>query len=436
MVNAQQIATAGVSGDYYNWKTTMQPERPWMRDYSQTLVMKMFLCSRDGNGDIKKVYLTFDSALQVIKRLNNLTLGIPKIVYLVGWQFTGHDSGYPSWAEVNNALKRKQDATALESLHWLIRQAKQYHTTVSLHINMTDAFKSSPLWAEYDKNNIILKDKSGNPIPGEVFDGMQSYQISYAQEWKTGLAQKRINNLLAMLPELKQGGTIHIDAFHSIQPTRKNDTLSSPLLGLTVSEEIAAQRKIFRYWRDMGLDVTSEGDIYWLRRDPFIGLQPMAWHFDISDFRNSGWIGKPAGFDSLPPSLYCGTVMPAEQQVKDDPINLAGLVEQFCTNVVPWYYVNNIKKNAIDSPWQIGDDVFMPALWLPQTIVAYSEKGYTEKKWQLPAEWKNASSVTVSDITVHGLTNRHVVPVHKGVILLTLQAGEGAVIAAERQRRY
>jgi hypothetical protein len=49
---------------------------------------------------------------------------------------------------------------------------------------------------------------------------MQSYQISYAQEWKLGYAQKRIDALLRMLPELKEAGTIHIDAFKSIRGVR------------------------------------------------------------------------------------------------------------------------------------------------------------------------------------------------------------------------
>jgi hypothetical protein len=48
--------------------------------------------------------------------MDHLTLGLPKIVYLVGWQFSGHDSKYPSWGVVNESLKRPQDATALGSL--------------------------------------------------------------------------------------------------------------------------------------------------------------------------------------------------------------------------------------------------------------------------------------------------------------------------------
>jgi len=35
--------------------------------------------------------------LEVAKRIGTLTLGLPKIAYLAGGQYSGHDSKYPSW---------------------------------------------------------------------------------------------------------------------------------------------------------------------------------------------------------------------------------------------------------------------------------------------------------------------------------------------------
>ena len=62
---------------------------------------------------------------------------------------------------------------------------------------------------------VIAKDKSGAPLKGIVWNGLQSYPLSYAWEWETGCAKRRIDGLLKMLPELKEAHTIHIDAFHS-----------------------------------------------------------------------------------------------------------------------------------------------------------------------------------------------------------------------------
>ena len=61
---------------------------------------------------------------------------------------------------------------------------------------MIDAFMESPLWDEYLTCDIIAKDSSGDPIKGENFNGMQSYQISYAREWELGYAQNRIDRLV------------------------------------------------------------------------------------------------------------------------------------------------------------------------------------------------------------------------------------------------
>ena len=38
-----------------------------------------------------------------------------------------------------------RDATAEESLRWLMREARKYNCLVALHINMFDAYEDSPL---------------------------------------------------------------------------------------------------------------------------------------------------------------------------------------------------------------------------------------------------------------------------------------------------
>ena len=415
-----------VTGNYYDWQRTMKPEQPWQRDYTQTVVMKILLCERGPDGNVSQVHLTFEDALDEIKKLDNVTLGVPKIVYLVGWQFTGHDSGYPSWSVVNNRLKRPQDKDSIQSLRWLMKEGKRYHTTVSLHINMSDAYKNSPLWDTYDKQDIILKDKSGEPIKGEVFGGMQSYQISYAQEWRTGFSKRRIDALLAMLPELRDAGTIHIDAFHSIQPTRPTDPLSSPYLGLTVADEMAGQRTIVRYWRSNGIDVTTEYDIGNLKLDPFIGLTPMVWWYSLSRFADFAFFGKTPNFWGLPPTLYTGTPLHGEEEIKRDPKQLASLAQQFCENVVPWYLANS-KTPTRSEPSEIpgSHSIFLSAGWLPSTIVACRKSGpgedtKSEEVRHLPQTWAGVSKVRLMPITADGLVQDGELPVKNNTIELHL----------------
>jgi hypothetical protein len=421
--------TNDISGEYYDWTKTLKPEQPWIRDYNKTIVMKFFLCDRDSLGNASKVYLSFSDALDVVKRIDNLTLGIPKIVYLVGWQFNGHDSKYPSWDEVNERLKRPQDITTLETLKWLFNEAKAYNTTISLHINMLDAFKDSPLWDEYYAKNIIAKDSLGNPIKGEVFGGMQSYQLSYTQEWKLGYAQKRIDKLIEMIPELTDAGTIHIDAFHSMRPSGVGEPIS-PYLGYSIDDEIATQRKIFRYWRKKGIDVTCEGGKYWLRIDPFLGLQALSWHYDERTFAKEDWLNKPKNFTALPSELCCYTPMQAESAIRKDPVNLPGLIEEFCLKAVPWYYKRNGDVSKAGTTIISDDEVICPALWRDRTIVAYSKTGFSTKKIRVPSNWVGVKQVKVSLITLNKTEEKEIISVNDGVILLSLGKNEPMVITA------
>ena len=91
-------------------------------DYSQSLVMKLGISKPDGLGG-SIVFNDLEDALEIINKTDNLTFGVPKIIYLVGWQYLGHDDKYPAWFEVNKALKREVDDSAEESLRWLMREA-------------------------------------------------------------------------------------------------------------------------------------------------------------------------------------------------------------------------------------------------------------------------------------------------------------------------
>ena len=107
-------------------------------DYSKTMWMKMFLARPDFENKCSIVSINFEQALEIIKIVDNLTQGVKKIVYLVGWQGLGHDDCYPEMEIVNPYLKRDCDATAADSLRRLFEEAKQYHTVVSYHGNIAD----------------------------------------------------------------------------------------------------------------------------------------------------------------------------------------------------------------------------------------------------------------------------------------------------------
>ena len=447
---------------------TPKPEISWYHEYHQTLMMKLFLSAPEaekGEGIQVKirdkgesvVYLNFEQALEVIRKIDNLTLGIPKIIYLVGWQYNGHDSKYPAWDEVNPLLKRPQDKTALESMKWLMEEALRYNTTVSVHINMFDAYEDSPLWDTYVKNDIIAKNADGSLRKGEW-----GWPVCYTQEWKTGYAQKRIDRICEML-SLKKAGTVHIDAFHTWVPLEKEGPIS-PYLGYSIEEETETQKKIFKYWNTKGVDVTSEG-MRFLRISAFEGLQPASWWFSPSAEEYMAWPASYycGGSTTDPSGLLFGKSMHGEDLIRKDHETLTDFLKQFCTQTLPWYYLNRLdrqiytdnktyrevafsegvvsyldeKDNYIKQNGRVllhNGDVFIPALWMDEkAIIAYSTKGYSDKKWQLPSEWKDVQSVDIYHITLDGkkLLSKNTAIKNaavKGEITLSLKADEALLI--------
>lgn len=409
-----------------------QPARPYRHAYHQTLTMKMFLADNQG-----RVSLTFEQALDVMRRVDNLTRGIPKIFYLVGWQYDGHDTGYPAWDVVNPKLKRAQDATALDSLRWLIAEARRYHTTFSFHINMLDASANSPLWQTYLDHDVIARNADGS-----LKTYVWGYPISYTLEWNAGLTRKRIDQLFDMV-DMRRIGTVHVDAFHQYIPGYGTDQIS-PYHGITTDQEAATQKKIIRYWRDRGVDVTSEFT-YSYRKDPLLGLQPMAWHF-----RNVDQM-------VIPPALHVGgrggdprfgTSMQGESIIRNNPVTLPGFLDEFATTTLLWHHLNRLDRVSDnngtvtfadgttsantdgrllvrrgDLVLRDGNDLFVPAGWARhKEIVAYSGAGYESRTWALPPDWRRVRYVDVYRIGQEGPEFLARQPVD-GTVTFSLPAG-------------
>lgn len=441
-----------ISGAYYDWWPTRRPERPWRHAYHQALV-DMIWIGMKGNprtGQPPTLSHNAEQALERIRRIDRVTRGIPKIIYLVGWHHDGHDSKYPDWSEVNPRLKRKGDRTAAESLAWLMRSARAYNTTVSLHVNLLDAYENSPLWEEYVARGAIVR-HAGDfyRCPWAVWGGEQAFWIDQARAWDTGLTRQRIDGLLDMLP-IRELGTLHIDAFYV--PWHTNP-----------EEQKAAMRKVFRYFRDRGVDVTSELMFQMRWGDAFIGLQPMALHINgggkkTPEIHEEQWLDIPA-------SLYCGGVDDAAMEsgqlfggamfgceLKDaDEYR-----QPFCLQTLPWYLLNRhdrlkieyeadgtrilhlsgnlVSRVGPDGRRTIrqdgrllvdGSDVCVPAPWRPhRELIAYSKDGYTGREWLLPPAWADVGVAEIHAVSREGLERVDTVNLAGGKLALTLPAGQ------------
>jgi hypothetical protein len=444
--------------------------RPFVREYHQTLTMKLFLGQKKYAGEMNyKPLHTFESALELIKKVDTLTLGIPKIIYLVGWQLDGHDWYYPDWSRLDPQLKRARDITPVESLRWLICEAREYHTTVSLHINMFDAYRSSPLWDEYVKKDVIARTANGSFFDrGEHYHGEKVYCVNYTREWQEGLAQRRIDTLLEMLPELVEGGTIHLDNFSANWKGNWRNLWRKRLLsewharpengGITVEDELESQRKIYRYWRQKGLDVTSEG-MNQNRPDAMIGLQPMAW-----------WYTAPKRWQMhIPERLYArgetftisdgdfrfGANLHGENLFLKSPHDFSAFLGKFCRTSLPWVYLSRLERLKFkggrvyysdgvvagregfhrvirhgDFILRLDDNLFVPALWNEpeRQIIAYSKKGYASITWRLPDDWADVKTVAIFQVTPDGLLPELTLDIVKHSVTLSLKANQAVVV--------
>ena len=133
----------------------------------------------------------------------------------------------------------------------------------------------------------------------------------------------------------------------------------------------------------------------------------------------------------------------------------------FCRTTLPWYYLGRLDRLKVDAgavhysggviartedgkkiirkgPFLLreNDNLFVPALWNPKEIVAYSRQGYTDKHWQLPADWASVRHVTVQNITLQGLaSDTTTVRVIDGAVRLTLKADQAvSIVPAVRSR--
>ena len=200
-----------------------------------------------------------------------------------------------------------------------------------------------------------------------------------------------------------------------------------------------------------------------LRLSAFEGLQPASWWFSPSVEEYMAW----------PASYYCGGTtnevegllfgksMHGEDIIHKDPQQLSGFLRQFCTQTLPWYYLNRLQRleyRATDTFKKVlfsgqvetqvagsdytmmekgrlilrNGDVFVPVPWMEEpAIIAYSEKGYRDKEWILPDSW-DAPHVDIYQITLQGkLLQRQSVPVGNKKIKFNLLADEAVLIVPE-----
>ncbi len=451
-------------------------------DYSQTLWMKMFLARPDFENGTSQVLITFKQALEIIRVIDNLTQGIRKIVYLVGWQGLGHDDCYPEMEQVNEYLKEPGESSAREALWNLFEEAKKYNTVVSFHGNLADAYSATPCSAELIETNSVLKNKDGSPAVIEIFNGRDAYKVSYKGYYESGLFKRNWDRFCEAVP-VREAGTVHLDNFCIAQNIHPYTS---------VEEENEARNKMLDYIISLGIDVTTEYTYRELELRSDSPEHPIKKYYTAQgmkipegDWRNaplhtlgripaSWWTSNITAREcmEIPPQLYSGhltdkkllAVFYGEMHGEDiwmdksiDPKDWADeFLYQFCTLQLPYFYLNRHKRlelieqaegytvkfsdgivsNGVKSEiskdgiiLKSGADVLLPLDKENTVFIAYSKDGKSGA-WNIPdASFKEAE---VAEITADGNINPCFAAIENGRINLTVKPG-GALVIKEHK---
>lgn len=185
----------------------------------------------------------FDEVLDRIKKFAAQTDSAACIMYLLGWQYTGHDTGYPSVDKVNDNLG------GFNKLINLIEEARKYNVNVTFYDNYDDSYPNHPGWDP----DVICRDPQGNLMSGGTWDGEQSYLISsYKYAVKSGL--DRVHFTLKKYPVQK---AYFIDVLAGgYHGGRKYDFNPASPAGAVKNFE--GKLKIIDAFNKQGLDVATE----------------------------------------------------------------------------------------------------------------------------------------------------------------------------------
>lgn len=416
------------------------PARP-STYYDNRFVYKVFCDMPDA-----REFQTFAQVGDLLRRLAALTDQWPQVAYLVGWQYRGHDTGYPAVAQVNERLGGQ------EGLMRLMEEGRQLNVTVSLHDNYDDAYRDSPAWDE----DTIARAPDGTLMRGGVWAGGQSYIIGMAAYMK-GPGRARVGYTV---DRYRLRETYHIDVL-SAAPLRHDWNPAQPASAV---DNLHGKWAVLEAFAAKGVDVTSEG-LSW----PFIGRMSYFWNSPrrpcdrfggeetiplVSALlrRSAAWGGLNAEGAGVLESVFYNAGF--SQDLFGGAGSLALAVDSFYLIQVPWFHLHTRPLTAFartgsrvhlefgegtsaDLDWdglryaitvdgvEIARDGATFCRLDDHRIACYAREAKTLTV-PLPAGW---DAGTLEAAALHGDGRRDVVPlVHEGGVLRVAMAARQPVI--------
>ncbi len=363
--------------------------------YNEVIVYKLYLDSINRNFPL----LTFADCLSIIEQIHNITSGLKQIVYLVGWQYRGHDTGFPNHTEINERVG------GIEELKKLINDAEKFNCIVSLHVNFDDSYEEYP---EHDKE-LLSRGPDGKPYVWFFNKGINQlnvFSISHTLQVEKGFAKSRMERMLDIIP-IKE--SIHFDAHRPYNEVWLAD-------GTHIDAECEVQNgmiPIKKMFLEKGIDITNEGcgddGLYswgWHMPDWRLAYITVMCHGRVQGVNRKGLEGEALGCsivrDEFMPEPYECIVrnfylywMYAQILFRKKMVDYRigewnETIEakyEHDTRVKSGYSQDELEADYEGIPMARGTDRFLP--WRDNVIYAYSLDGEL-KEWTLPASWAGA----------------------------------------------
>jgi hypothetical protein len=283
------VAPAGGKVDWTAGAAILRDEVPaHVQDlYVDSLVYKVLLQVAHA-----EEVTTYDDVWELIQRVHRLSGGNPQVVYLIGWQHHGHDTGYPDVYTPNARVGTYEEFQALKE------KAKALNAIVSLHDNYHDTYVDSPLWDP----SIVCVNPDGELRKGGIWGGGQAYEIGPTKYLSEAL--RRVERTVKMMGLEK---TTHLDVL-SDKPNMVDFDVENPA---NREQNAAAKRLIVEGFRKFGVDVTSE-----VLTSPFTPWMHHFWHAVCAPGKE--W--KPEERIPLVPFIYHGKVTAGGEATTDEGI--------------------------------------------------------------------------------------------------------------------
>ncbi len=243
--------------DYALWVNRHIPDLDQF--YLETLWYKVFLTIPDFG-----IVTTFKQTEEIISAIENVTDGISQAPHLVGWQYKGHDTFYPSYGEINSDIGGPYAINNLE------QYCKKHNALLTFHCNIDDAYRNSLDWNDkYIFANMVEFGVNGS--------------VSHCLDVESGQGFKRLDEMFKLVKLQK---TLQID--------NTRVSVNIPEKGIGLHEElIAGLMPIADYFRNKGITLTTEGQngLPFDLTKVFAGM----WHSDFSQSALPIWHRKLAG---------------------------------------------------------------------------------------------------------------------------------------------